>query len=214
MQYRRPVQRAFRNALKNTIGLVIASVATSASLLPFITSVFLPVPFGWVVGLWTSSLLLGVVLVGSFSLMDAIANRGVSLGTYYFWAGIESDWKGGLVIGVCTFFVTLVTAVLVDNPLAGVMRVSLTLFGTYLFCGWWVWVSFSLPMLARVDTLQAAFVRGGELLLSKPVAGLWLLVQALGLTLLSIPTIITPVILLPGMLMLLATQITKSLERP
>lgn len=213
MQYRRTVERTFRNAVENSIGLVFVSILTSLTFVPLLTSVLFQSPFAWVAGLWTTCLTLGIVLVGVASFTETVVSRGVSLGMGYFWAGIRRHWSAGVIIGMMTFAVILVSFLLILYPFTGYVRMTVIVFGVYMLLGWWVWVMFALSVLiSEGKSVQGAFTRAGLVLLDRPLAGIWYLIQALGLAALAVLTIVTPFILLPGLLCLLGSQMAEAIR--
>jgi hypothetical protein len=217
MDYRRSVEVTLRDAVQNPLGLLWISLAFSVALVPFSATVFFAIPFAWLAGLWTSCLLCGVVLVAGFRLMTEIAVRHESISTMPFWEGVRHNWRDGLAIGVGTFAVLLVAVLLFSVPLSGIFGQSINLLGVYLVIGWIHLLAFSLPVYARIrredatifsiQTVRFAFVTGMRTLLQNPKALLWLFVQSLGWSFIALITIITPVLLLPGFLTLLAVEI-------
>lgn len=208
MEYRRPVELTFRNTARNPVGLVVVSVLVTATWLPLLTAALLPVGSLWVGGLWTSCLLFGIVVVGAFRLTDVIAERGISLGTEYLWEGMCQQWRAGLIVGFGTFLAAIVGVGLFANPFRGLLGRSVQVFGVYVIVGWWAWAAFSLPGLSgqRLRSREA-FAGGGVMLLARPGAALWLLVQTAGLTVVALATVVTPVLLLPGVTTLLVTHV-------
>lgn len=211
MEYRRSVERTFRNAARNPVGLVVVSVLVTATWLPFLTAALLPGGFVWVGGLWTSCLLFGIVAVGAFRLTDVIAERGIPLGTAYLWEGMRQQWRAGLVVGFGTFLAGIAGVGLFANPFRGLLGLSIQVSGVYVVVGWWTWAAFSLPGLSgRRLRPREAFAGGGVLLLARPVAAIWLLVQTAGVTVVALATVVTPVLLLPGATTLLVTHVVTS----
>ena len=213
MKYASTVVRTTRLAVRNPFAIVLVSVATTVAVLPFITGFLFAGLIGGLVGLWTTSFLLGFVAVGGARIATVTLEREVSLGTDYFWEGIHRGGRMGLTIGLGTFVVTLLALVAVANPLSGILRWSLALVGIYLVLGWFVLATFGLafwaPSLDHTD-VRGSFVQGGTLILEEPLGAGWLLVQAVGWTLLSIPLILVPVLLLPGFVQTLGIAIVRA----
>lgn len=209
MSYRGSVAMAVRLAIRNPFGLVLVSLAFSLALTPFITSTAFPSPLTVLAGLWASSLLTGIVLIGGFSLATVVVERSLSLGTSHFWEGIRRDWQGGFVVGAGTFLVSLVTTALVVNPFDGLVGTSLGVAGAHLFAGWWLLVAFSLPWYVTGTDLRTAFRNGALLILEQPVAAVWVVAQGLGWGFIAVVTIVTPVLLLPGFLVVLVTTVVE-----
>lgn len=212
MKYRKPPVDAIRLGTKNAIPLVAVSALTSLAALPLATSALLAPGFGWVAGMWTTCLLWGIVLVGGFAQCVAVAERQVHTGTAALWAGIRRGWLGGLIIGVATFGLCLSAIGLVVLPYGGLRGTSLSLIAAYLVVGWVLLLAFSLPSYVRDDDrdLRGAFASGFDRILRAPGAAVWFLLQSIGWTILSVVTLVTPFLLLPGFLMLLAVTITDA----
>ncbi|MFB6074780.1 MAG: hypothetical protein ABEJ89_07190 [Haloarculaceae archaeon] len=212
MKYADTVVRAVRLTVRNPFAIVLVSVATSVSLLPLFTGALVAGPLGAVVGLWTTSLLLGFVAVGGARLVSVVYERELSLGTSYFWDGIRAGTKMAPVVGVGTFLVVVLALVLLLNPFRGLLRLSVALLGVYALLAWYVLATFALAVWAASDRtagIRSSFAGGGALVLEHPVAGVWVLVQTIGWTLLSIPLIIAPVLLLPGFAQLVNVSIAR-----
>lgn len=210
MKYADTVVRVARLTVRNPFAVVLVSVGTSVAVLPFLVGILVAGAAGGVVGLWTSSLLLGVVGVGGAAISTVVVEREVSLGTSYFWEGIRDGPKMAGVVGVGTFVVAAVALALALNPAEGVVGMSIALFGVYALIGWFTLAMFALTCWAsaRPDgEVREAFVEGGRLILEEPTAAGWLIVQALGWTLLSLPLVFAPVVLLPGFVQLLGTAL-------
>ena len=213
VRYASTVVRTTRLTVRNPFAIVLVSVATTVAALPFITGFLFAGPIGGLVGLWTTSLLLGFVAVGGARIATVTLEREVSLGTDYFWEGVRRGGRMGLTIGLGTFVVALLALLAVANPLRGIPKLSLAFVGVYLVLGWFVLVTFGLafwaPSLDRTD-VRESFVQGGTLILEEPLGAGWLLVQAVGWTLLSIPLILAPVLVLPGFVQTLGIAIVRA----
>lgn len=218
MEYADTVVRSVRLAVRNPFAVVLVSVGTTVALVPLLTGVYLAGTLGAVVGLWTTAFALGFVAVGGARIAAVVYEREVSLGTSYFWEGIRSGTRVAPAIGVGTFLAALVALVLVVNPLDGVAGMSLALLGVYLLLAWYVLVTFALALwgasegaddVDATDGVRASFAEGGRLVLEHPVAAVWVLVQSVGWTLVSIPLIIAPVLVLPGFVQLVCTGIVR-----
>jgi hypothetical protein len=210
MKYADTVVRTTRLTVRNPFAVVLVSLAVSVSTLPFLTGAVLAGSLGGLAGLWTTSFLLGFVSVGGARIFAVVVEREVSLGTSYFWEGVRSGTRMGLAVGAGTFIVVLATILLGLNPLDGVAGMSVALVGVYALVAWFVLAMFSLTAWASMEGqlgIRDAFTEGGRLVLEEPVSAVWLVVQAVGWTLLSIPLIIAPMLLLPGFVQLLGTAI-------
>lgn len=213
MNYTGSVVRCTRVAVRNPFAVLLVSIGTTVSLLPFFAGVLVAGAAGGLVGLWTTSFALGFVAVGGARIATVILDREVSLGTDYFWEGIRKGRVMGPVIGIGTFVAALLLIVLSSNPFSGVVGMSVTLIGVYVLLGWFVVATFALTLWASLENpreVRAAFAEGGILILESPAAVAWLLIQAIGWTLLAVPLIIAPMLLLPGFLQLLGTAIVRS----
>lgn len=212
MQYADTVVRTVRLTVRNPFAIVLVSVAATVATVPLLTGVLVAGPLGAVVGLWTTSMLLGFVAVGCARIVTVVYEREVSLGTSYFWEGIRSGTTMAPVVGFGTFVVALVALVLALNPLQGVLGLSIALLGVYALLAWYVVATFALAMWAASDRpsgVRSSFVDGGVLVLEHPVAAVWVLVQTVGWALLSVPLIIAPGLLLPGFAQLVAVSIVR-----
>lgn len=210
MEYAGTVVRVVRVTIRNPFAVVLVSVSAAASSLPFFVGILIAGVWGGIVGLWTSSLLLGAVGVGGARIATIVLEREVSLGTSYFWAGIRDGTSMAVAVGVGTFAVAATALVLAVNPLTGVLGLSLAMVGVYGLLGWFVLVVFALSYWADADTprgVRRSFVDGGRLVLKRPSAAAWLVVQTIGWTLLAVPLIIAPIILLPGLVLFIGTAI-------
>lgn len=212
MKYAGSVVQSARVTVRNPFAVLLVSVGTTVSLLPFATGVLLAGTVGGLVGLWTTSFMLGFVAVGGARIATVTLEREVSLGTDYFWEGMRMGTRMGPVVGLGTFVAALVAIVLTSIPADGIFGMSLSLFGLYALLGWFVLATFALTLWAAFENprdVRTAFVEGGTLILEEPVAAGWLVVQAVGWTLLAIPLIIAPVLLLPGFVQMVGTAIVR-----
>ena len=213
MKYASTVVRTVRLTVRNPFAVVLVSVATTVSVLPFVTGFLLAGSVGGLVGLWTTSFMLGFVAVGGARIATVTLEREVSLGTDYFWEGIRLGRRMALAIGFGTFVVALVALLAVVNPVSGILGLSLALAGVYLVLAWFTLTTFALafwaPSLDHGD-LRGPFIDGGTLILEEPTGAGWLLVQAVGWTLLAIPLILAPVLVLPGFVQTLGISIVRT----
>lgn len=212
MKYAPTVTRVGRLAVRNPFAIMLISVTSSLSFLPFFCGILLAGEFGGMVGLWTTSMLLGFVAVGGAHMSNMVLEREVSLGTSYYWEGIRAGKRLAPVVGIGTFLVGFLVLVLFGNPIRGFAALSLSMLGVYLLLGWGLLTIFALTVWATADgtvSAKTAFRRGARLLLDRPLAAVWILVQAIGWTLLSIPLIIAPVLLLPGFVQMIGTAIVR-----
>jgi hypothetical protein len=213
MKYAGAVVRSARLTVRNPFAIVLVSVAVTISVLPFVTGVLVAGPPGGLAGLWLSSFMLGFVSAGGARLMTVILEREVSLGTDYFWEGLRSATRIGPVVGLGTFAVSVVAITLVSIPGTDVVSLAIALVGIYLLVAWFVVVMYALTLWAAFDSprgVRAAFVDGMTLILEEPIAAGWVLVQTIGWTLLAVPLIIAPVVVLSGFVQLIATEIVRT----
>ncbi|GCF14415.1 hypothetical protein Harman_23500 [Haloarcula mannanilytica] len=212
MKYADTVVKAVRVTIRNPFAVILVSIATSVSLLPFLTGIFLAGAFGGLVGLWTSSFMLGAVGVGGARIATVVLEREVSLGTSYFWEGISDGPKMAAAVGSGTFLVAALALVLAQNPLTGVPGLSVILLGAYAVVGWFTLAVFALTCWASdgdPQSVSASFRDGGRLILERPVAAVWLVVQAIGWALIMIPLIIAPAVVLPGFVLFIGTAVVQ-----
>lgn len=212
MKYAGSVVQSARVTVRNPFAVLLISIAATVALFPFLTGIILGGTAGGLVGLWTTSFMLGFVAVGGARITTVTLEREVSLGTDYFWEGIKKGTVMGPVVGVGTFLVALVAIVLSSIPADGLVGMSLILFAVYLLLGWFTLAMFALTLWASFENsrdVRSAFTEGATLILEEPAAAIWLLVQTVGWTLLSIPLIIAPMLLLPGFVQMVSTAIVR-----
>jgi len=212
MTYASAVVRSARLTVRNPFAVVLVSVGVTVSALPFVTGIVLAGSIGGLVGLWTSSFLFGFVAAGGARLMTVILEREVSLGTDYFWSGLREATLVGPVVGIGTFLAALVAITLLSLPGGDVVSLSLSLVGVYVLLGWFTLVTYALTLWAAFENprdVRTAFRDGATLILAEPVAAGWIVVQTVGWTLLAIPLIIAPIIVLPGFVQLVSTEIVR-----
>jgi len=215
MKYADTVVGVARLTVRNPFAVVLVSVGASVSVLPFLIGILVAGVLGAVVGLWTTSMLLGFVGVGGARISNVVLEREVSLGTSYFWEGIRSGPKMAAAVGVGTFLVAAVALLLVLNPATGIVGLIVAMLGVYALVTWFVFATFSLALwgsLERPGNVGQSFSDGGRLLLGAPLAVVWLVVQAVGWTLLSVPLIIAPVVLLPGFVQFVGTALVREAQ--
>jgi hypothetical protein len=208
MEYRYAVGLTIKQGVRNPFSLLLVSSLFTIALFPIFVSILLGDILVLLAGMWASSIFLGILLIGGFELMVAVAERNISIGVSYFWHGIKKSWKTGVLLGVITFFVLNLSLFLIGNPRSGITGTSIRLIGLYVLVGWSLSIAFTLPIyLKQSIDFKIAFRYGWLLILHEPFAAFWLLIQAIGWTIISILTIITPFLLLPGFLLLLSTNI-------
>ncbi|WP_336339452.1 hypothetical protein [Haloarcula brevis] len=212
MTYASAVVRSARLTVRNPFAVLLVSVGVTVSLLPFVTGILVAGGAGALIGLWTSSFLLGFVWAAGARLMTVILEREVSLGTDYFWAGLREAKYVGPVVGIGTFLASALAITLLSIPGGDVLTLSLGLVGVYVLIGWFVLVTYALTLWAALENpreVRSAFGDAITLILEEPVAAGWLVVQSAGWTLLAIPLIIAPVLVLPGFVQLVGTEIVR-----
>lgn len=210
MNYTDSVAGTVRVTIRNPFAIVLVSLATTVSVVPFVTGFLVADIVGSVVGLWTTSFMLGFVAVGGARIATVTLEREVSLGTDYFWNGIHQGRRMGLAIGLGTFVSMLTALLAVANPVGGVVGLSVSLVGVYLVLVWFTLATFTLAIWASSgDDVLDSFLRGGTLILEEPISAVWLLVQAVGWTLLAIPLVLPLVLVLPGFVQLLGISIVR-----
>lgn len=218
MEYAGTVARSVRVTIRNPFAVLLVSVAATTSLLPLLTGFLLAGPIGGLVGLWTTSFMLGFVAVGGARISFVVFEREVSLGTTYFFEGIRRGIRMGTAIGLGTFLVAFLAIGIAVIPASGILGLSLSLIGVYVLLAWFVLATYVLTQWASLENpndIRSAFVEGGTLILERPIAAMWLLIQAIGWTLVSLPLIIAPVLVLPGLVQMVGTGIvlTSSAEQ-
>ena len=212
MTYASAVVRSARLTVRNPFAIVLVSLGVTVSALPFVTGVLLAGSIGGFVGLWTSSFVFGFVAAGGARLMTVILEREVSLGTDYFWSGLRDATLVGPVVGIGTFLVALVAITLLSLPGSDVLSLSLSLVGLYVLVAWFTLVIYALTLWAAFENprdVRSAFVDGATLIFEEPASAGWVVVQTVGWTLLAIPLIIAPILVLPGFVQLVGTEIVR-----
>lgn len=213
MKYAGAVVRSARLTVRNPFAVVLVSIGVAVSMLPFVSGIFLAGGLGALVGLWLTSFMLGFVAAGGARLMTVVLEREVSLGTTYFWAGIRDATTMGPVLGLGTFVVSVLSITLLSIPGGDVVSLAISLFGVYVLAAWFVVATYALTLWAAFENprdVRAAFGDGVTLLLEEPTAAGWVLVQTAGWTLLAIPLIIAPVLVLPGFVQIVSTEIVRT----
>lgn len=216
MKYASTVVGTVRLTVRNPFAVVLVSIAASVSVLPFVTGFLVAGAAGALVGLWTTSFMLGFVATGGARIATVTLERKVSLGTDYFWEGLRRGRRMGLVLGFGTFVVLSAAVLAVANPVDGIPGLSIALVGIYLVLAWFALATFALAFWAPApdpDDVLGPFVEGATLILEEPVSAGWLLVQTVGWTLLAIPLVIAPVLLLPGFVQVLGIAIAREAAR-
>ncbi|WP_148414185.1 hypothetical protein [Haloferax sp. KTX1] len=212
MKYASSVVRSARLTIRNPFAVVLVSVGVTVSLLPFLTGLLVAGVLGALAGLWLSSFMLGFVGAGGARLMIVILEREVSLGTDYFWEGLRDARRIGPAIGVGTFVVSVVALTLLSLPGSDVVSLAVSMLGVYLVVAWFVFVIYVLTLWAAFENsrdVRDAFVDAATLILEEPVAAGWILVQSIGWTLLAVPLVIAPILVLPGFVQLVGTDIVR-----
>ena len=207
MKYAGVVARTVRLTVRNPFAVVLVSVAATLSTVPFVTGLIVGGPVGGLVGLWTSSILLGLVCVGGARSAVVLHEREVSLGTDYFREGLRRGPVLGFAVGVGTFCVILLLVLLWSVRADTLLDLALVMVGLYVFVAWVVLVVFSTSLWAggEFPGVRTSFRAGAVSILENPVAAAWVVVQAVGWTLLAIPLVVAPALLLPGFVQLLGT---------
>jgi len=217
MVYRESVELTVRDTVRNSVGVLAVSLLFSAALVPFTSTILISGPLAWLIGLWTSCLLCGVIVVAGFRLMTEVAARHESIPTTALWRGLREEWPAGVAVGGVTFGLIVLAGLLLTLSIPGLGGQVLGLTGVYLVVGWGLLMAFALPVYARTERTtdlpvtegRFALVAGVEMLLREPLPTVWLLVQTVGWTFIAVVTIVTPVLLLPGFLVLLAAEVAE-----
>lgn len=212
MKYTDVVSQVARLSIRNPFAILLISGATTVSMLPFFTGILMAGVPGGIVGLWTSSMMLGFVGVGGASISTVVLIREVSLGTSHFWEGMVDGMRMATVTGAATFAVTLVSLLVILNPFDDLLGMSIAVLGVYVMVSWFVLATFSLALWAEHETqrdVTESFTAGWLLIIEQPIAAVVLVVQTVGWTLLSLPLIIAPVLIVPGFIQLIGTAIAR-----
>jgi len=213
MKYAGAVVRSARLTVRNPFAVVLVSLGVTVSMLPVATGIIVAGAPGALVGLWLSSFMLGFVAAGGARLMTVILEREVSLGTTYFWAGIRDAKTMGPAVGLGTFVASVVAITLLSVPGGDVPSLAISLFGVYVLAGWFVVATYAVTLWAAFENprdVRTAFGDGVTLLLEEPTAAGWVLIQTVGWTLLAVPLVIAPVLVLPGFVQLVGTEIVRT----
>ena len=206
--YPRVVARSGRLAVKNPFGVVCISVATSLAVVPLVVGTLVGGVVGALVGLWTCCLILGFVTTGSVTMAVAIVTREISLGTSEFVEGVKNGQTMGPAVGVGTFVVSLLAVALAVLPLSGVVGWSAKLVGVYLVASWYVVAMVALVHWASDDApsdVRTSFVNAVDLIFRRPALIVWIPIQSIGWLLLSIPLLIFPFVVTPGLVTVIGT---------
>ncbi|RJT07891.1 hypothetical protein [Halococcus sp. IIIV-5B] len=200
-----------RNSYRNLVGTIVVSLLVSLSVLPLATMLFIGAPLAILAGLWATSLLLGVVLVGAFRFATTVAERGVPVSV---WSDVRAGIAGprtGFTLGAVTFLVTLVSVTIVS-----VVPSALAPFATgvaaFLIVDWYLVVGFASPEIAEGVPLRTAIHASFTRLLDAPSAVALFLFLSFACALVAGVTVVTIGLFLPGILCLLSTHITAAID--
>lgn len=211
MAYGTPIVRSLKAGRRNVIGIVAVSAALSAAWFPFVSSIALG-GGGWIAGLWTSSLLVGIVLFGAMAYAAEVATRDARIPVAAFVDGIVANWKRGLGVGVVTFAVALVGSFLLQLPADTLPETAVRVFGAYLLVQYYVLAGFALSAYALGGSLQEAISEAVRLVVVRPDYAAWYVLQVAGWTFLAALTLVSVTILLPGYLAVLSTAFVVHLR--
>lgn len=212
MAYGTPIVRSLKAARRNVIGIVAVSVALSTAWFPFVSSIVLG-GAGWIAGLWTSSLLVGVSLFGAMAYVAEIATRDARVPVSIFVDGVTANWKRGLGVGVVTFAVVVVGSFLLQLPADTLPETAVRIFGAYLLVQYYVLAGFALSAYALDErSLREAVSEAVRLVVLRPDYAVWYVLQVAGWTFLASLTLVSIAILLPGYLALLSTAFVVHLR--
>lgn len=212
MAYGTPIVRSLKAGRRNVIGIVAVSAAFSAAWFPFVSSIALG-GGGWIAGLWTSSLLVGIVLFGAMAYAAEVATRDARIPVSAFGDGIVANWKRGLGVGVVTFAVAVVGSFLLQLPADTLPETAVRVFGAYLLVQYYVLAGFALSAYALDGgSLREAVSEAVRLVVVRPDYAVWYVLQVAGWTFLAALTLVSVAILLPGYLAVLSTAFVVHLR--
>lgn len=195
----RSLLQAGKIVVHNPFATIAISVLYAITTIPFLLSFNYPMTFGWVVGLWTSSLLWGTVSIAGFRFGAYVVDPEELLTWRQFLHDVRFRITNALVIGIGTFFVALVSIVLISNRYAGVYGGALFLTGIYLLLLWFLFASLAVSLhVSRDLRLSRSFLESFVVTFENPWRMTWFGLSVTGLTILAGLTVIALCILLPG----------------
>jgi len=212
MNYREPVRATVDSGWPNLVGIAVASVAVSATLLPLLATAALGTLPALVGGLWTTCLLFGVALVGLFRFVTGVADHGVQMNALPHLVAAIKNPRAGLELGVATFVVVVVA--LSTGFVPDTFRAAAVGFGVFFFAIWYLFVGFAAPEFGAGAGVRPAVQAGAARFARSPLAASWFLLLSVVCSTVAGVTVVTAVVFLPGVLGLLATHVAVAVAAP
>lgn len=202
---------AVRHGYRNLVGTIVVSLLVSLSLAPLVVTLRVGTSLAVLGGLWTSSLLLGVALVGGFRFATTVAERGVPIAVLPSLRAAVAAPGTGLGVGVVTFVVTVASLALALLA-PSTFRAVATGVAVFLLVDWFLVVAFSAPELGDGQPLRGALRAGVDRLLVAPSAVALFLAASFLCVVVAGVTVVTIGLFLPGALCLLAAHVTVAVD--
>lgn len=196
-----------RDAYRNFAGLFAISLLTALSLVPLVATAVVGTWIALLGGLWTTCLLGGIVVAAAFRFTTTAVERGVRIELVPAVIHAVRNPTTGLLLGAGTFCVAVAAAVIVAAVPAGIRPMTAGVAG-FLLTLWYLLVAFAAPELGSGRELSAALRASADRLGCSPGSILQFLVLSIACTLAAGVTVITLLLLLPGVLALLAARVS------
>lgn len=211
MDYKQPIKATISVGYQNLSELIIVSLGITLTLIPLVITGLVGTSLTVLGGLWVTCLLLGISVVAAFRYTTTITDRGVSIDLWPTIVPVLKDPMLGLKVGTITFSVLVVTILgLLLAP--EVYRSIVVGIATFLLVLWYLVVAFATPELGTdqglISALRSSSVRLGE----SPESAIVFLVLTFTCTFITGVTVITIGLFLPGLLALLAAQMTTAVN--
>lgn len=211
MKYYQLVTSTLDHGRKNLIGLVVFSVALTLTVVPLVITLLVGGSLAVLGGLWATCLLFGFAVVATFHFTVAAAKRGVSIKVWPCFRMAAKRSRVGFELGVVTFVVVVgVMALVTFTPTA--YRSFAVGSASFLLVSWYTLVCFAAVELGNGKRLLAALRSSSVRILQSPLATAWFVLLSFACMLIAGITVITMVVLLPGVLGLLAANIVAAVD--
>lgn len=211
MNYREFTVTTFRAGYRNLVGLVLISLLVGLALVPIVAAAVVGTSLALLGGLWTTCLLVGIVVIAGFRFTSHVAERAVPIAVLPAVAAAIRNPTAGLALGAVTFGVVVFATVLVGVSPGG-YRPLASGFAAFLLVAWLLLGAFAAPELGSGLGLRPAIRASAARVARSPQRVAWFLVVSFACTLLAGVTVVTLVLFLPGLLALLAARAATGAE--
>lgn len=194
-----------RHGYRNLVGLVVISLLAGLAFAPLVAMAFVGTSLALLGGLWTTCLLLGIVVVAAFRFSTTVARRGVPMAILPSVASALRSPTTGLAVGTVTFGIVVV-AVAVVGIMPEAYRPMAVGFAGFLLVAWFLITAFAAPELGDGRRLSPALRKSGIRIGRSPDHIMLFLILSFACTLVAGVTVVTLLLFLPGVLALLAAR--------